>query len=223
MAADPRKRQKKLQRKTAKRKEKAKELALRNPTDLRSRLEQAARMPVVHSLMSRETQADGSLGHVLLSREIRPGEFAAALFLVDPWCLGVKSAFVVFRSRADMESMLEGLEENTPMVAVKPEYLRKFVEGAVTYARDLGISPDPDYERVRGIFGNIDAESCSSTFTYGKDGKPFFLPGPLDNPAKVRQIMNILSMRLGADGFNFELVGGEGDLFPSEPDAIEVA
>lgn len=222
MAADPRKRQKKLQRKTAKRKEKARELALKNPTDLQSRLERAAGMPVAQSLMSRETQADGSLGHVILSREFRPGEFAVAAFLVDAWCLGVKSAFGQFRSRADMESMLEGLEENTPMVSVKPEYLRKFVEGAVAYARDLGISPDPDYERVRAIFGDIDAGACSTTFTYGKDGKPFFIPGPLDSPAKCRQIMNILTMRLGAEGFNFELVGGEDDLSPFGADAIEV-
>ena len=65
------------------------------------------------------------------------------------------------------------------------------------------------------------AEACSTSITYGKDGKPFFIPGPFDNPARCRQIMNILTMRHGVDGVDFALPSGEGDLSAFDLEAIE--
>jgi hypothetical protein len=67
MVLDPRKRQKKLERKAAKRKLQLKALAERNPTDLRTRFQNAASAPVVHSQASEALWSDG-IGHMLLSR-----------------------------------------------------------------------------------------------------------------------------------------------------------
>ena len=41
------------------------------------------------------------------------------------------------------------------------------------------------------------------TFTFGRDGKPLYLAGPLDAPAVVERRLAQLTERLGPDGFEF--------------------
>ena len=37
------------------------------------------------------------------------------------------------------------------------------------------------------ILGGIDSGACTEEYEYGKDGKPLFLAGPHDSPAKLRR------------------------------------
>jgi len=61
----------------------------------------------------------------------------------------------------------------------------------------------PDHVPER--FGDIDAGECTEEFTYGKDGKPYFFAGPYDSRSRCREILNILTSRLGADGFHYTI------------------
>jgi hypothetical protein len=88
-----------------------------------------------------------------------------------------------------------------------PAAVRKYVEGAVAYARDLGFAPDEDYQAARGIFGDIDPASASETFEYGKDGKPFYISGPNESSHRVREIVATLARVKGEGGFDFLVLG----------------
>jgi hypothetical protein len=203
MAIDPRKRQKKLERRSAKQKAKKRELVRRNPQSLAGRMDLAAAWPILHCCVIADLWTDG-IGNVLVSRHRSNGDVAAAMFLVDVYCLGVKDAFVNFGSRPHYEKTLyDTLQMRYKLVHLRPECARKLVEGAVRYALDLGLSPHADYRAASRIFGDIDAAACDEAFTYGNDGKPYFIAGPRDDQARCQYVMNTLTQVCGSGGFHF--------------------
>ena len=220
MPTDPRKRQKQLQRKAAKRKEKRHQIIRQQSIGIAERLAAAARYPVLHCWIPDSIEIRG-IGSVMLSRACPNGDVAMAVFLVDAYCLGVKDAFgrivtrtqyddlVAKNSRGDMASYLAPAAEG-----------RKLIEGAVAYARNLGFEPHPDCAKAMALFGNIDPADSDATFEFGKDGKPYFFPGPNDTPEKCRRAMATLTSKVGPGGFNFTMAMSESDMRMLVPDAV---
>lgn len=220
MALDQRKRQKKLERRAAKRKAQAKPAFRYDTADVRARFQKAAAAPILHAVASESLWTNG-IGHVVLSRTADQGQIAFSAFLVDMYCLGVKDAFWNIKFRSDVDSLLEKLRETDKLVKLSPECARKLVEGAVEYARSLGFPPHEDYLRAKLIFGDINAAACTETFTYGKDGKPLFIAGPHDNSLRCRQIRNTLHARFGPTGYHYIVPMDENDLPPEALDAFD--
>lgn len=222
MAIDPRKRQKKLAKQKAKRKEKA--LDHRRSQQGKTSLfvpmefELGARGPILECLMTAEIFEAG-IGQVFVSRTTGSGQVAAGVFLVDTYCLGVKNAFPMLQPRAEYENYIEMTEQQAGLVRIDPAYAKKLVEDAVAYARDLGFEPHEDYRVARKVLQDIDATACEEQFTFGKDGKPFFMSGPNDSPQRSRQIVETLERRCGAGGYHYvvgldptmQLIGDDDD------------
>jgi hypothetical protein len=208
MAIDPRRRQKKLERRQAKVKAKRRELARRESQGLPSRLQQASTAPILHCCVNSEIWRHG-IGHVLISRQLAGGTVAFAAFLLDVYCLGVKNAFANITSRTYYDDDLYGkLAAQGPLAKMQPECARKLVEGAVQYASDMGFSPHTDYRTARLLFGGVSTEACTEEYTFGKDGKPLFVAGPHDNSFRCEQILKTLHNHCGPDGYHF-LIPGE--------------
>lgn len=193
MTLDERSWQKKLARK---RKAQASRRSLPQRSNMPSAA-QAADLPIHSSMVARELPKVG-LGMAGLARALPNGDLAVSFFLVDMYCLGVKDAFYRVVSQEEWEQ----LAQDAQLEKVHPSCLRKLVEGAVAYARDLGFPPHADYARAAQLFGSIEAAVCPVRYTYGKDGKPFYISGPNDTPAQMRRIASMLNRRLGADGFH---------------------
>lgn len=211
MSAGQKKRQKKLERRSAKRKQRQKTLVKHSQRGLRERLAIAATAPVLHSEVTNTVEEDG-LGHVLLSRELPNGNVAYGMFLVDLSCMGVKKAFGDVTSRAEYNRMRNDVRERYELILVTPAELRQLVEGVVQYANDLGLEPHADYARIKPIFGAIDPSEAEKHFQFGgSDGKPYFNAGPNEGPERCQQIMGILEHTCGEGGFHFTIpVFGEG-------------
>ena len=152
---------------------------------------------------------EDGIGYVCVSRFKSGGRVEAGVFLLDVFCLGVKDAvFEHFVSVEEYKDFLddlfsEGSEEMTPAAA------RKLVEQAVAYATSLGIAPAGDYKKGCRVFGGIHAEDWPGEFTFGKDGKPFFISGPNDSPARCQKILSLLEAHCGPGNYDF--------LIPEEP------
>ena len=205
MAKDPRKRQRKLERRNAKRKEKRHHLAVKQGAGLAERLTEAARYPVQDTWIS-EGLWDEGLGWVVLSRELPGGMVAFASFLVDRFCLGVKDAFANIMPRTDYET--DFLREMKSKISLKPAsaaLARKVVEGAVAYAFDLGFPPHPDYHRSKLLFGTIDPNEWTEEIEFGDEGQPHFIAGPYDSQSRCRQIEDTLLRSCGPDRFQISL------------------
>jgi hypothetical protein len=203
MGSDPRKRQKKLERRAAKRKQKKHLLERGQNVGIGQRLTAAAKFPVLHCWISDSVQTQG-IGWVLLSRELPNSRVAAAVFLVDRYCLGVKDAFGEVLDRLDYDKKYRRkLTADMPARSVSPAEARKFLEAAVAYAHGLGLPPHPDYPKAMLLFGDVDPAESNAQFEFGKDGKPFFFAGPHDTPERCRRIMAILNNTCGPGNFDY--------------------
>ncbi len=207
MALDPRKLQKKRARKAAKRKAVVtrKAIALPGLSATGARAIKVAIKAPIHECLSAAEMFTTGMGTVIVSRAMPDGRIGASFFLLDVYCLGVKSAYFLPLSRDEYEERLDSLADNETMHPIQPAYARKLVEDAEAYARDLGFSPDPDYQLAKRIMGDIDASACATSFTFGKDGQPFFIAGPHDTPRRIDKILETLTRRCGPNEFHYLL------------------
>lgn len=205
MAANQKKRQKQLERKKAKRKEKHQQLNRLKHRGLAEQMADAARAPILDCYIS-EDFWDQGMGYVLISRELPGYQVAVANFMVDRFCLGVKDVFARILTKGEYkEQLIARLEKRFALIAVKPADARKAVEEAVAYAQSLGLPPHPDYARAKPLLGDIDPAESTMTFEFGKDGKPFFFAGPYDTPERCRRIVNALEQACGKGQFHFTI------------------
>jgi hypothetical protein len=221
MTNDPRKRQKKLQRRFAKRKEK-KHLRLREKSaGIAERLSAAVKFPVLHCWIG-DSIAQQGIGWVVLSRALPNGSIAVASFLVDSYCLGVKNVFMEILPRSDYESKYQRkLLADMPSRSVAPAEARKLLEEAAAYARGLGLAPHPDYLKAMVLFGDVQAADSDARFEFGKDGKPFFVSGPNDSPQRCKQIVAILANTCGPGQFDYLVAVAGSHTMLVGPDAEE--
>jgi hypothetical protein len=139
---------------------------------------------------------------VLVARRHRPRRLSVCGYLVDTFCLGVKNALgpelmrdedlpgfrqLFFSAGADREPPLEA-----PI-----ELARDLVFGGVDYARGLGFEPHPDLALAVDHLG--EPWSGPSAITFGRDGRPFYVSGPDDNP---RSVLRTLTRTVGEGNFD---------------------
>ena len=130
-----------------------------------ARIERSANAPILHCCRTTEA-LDQGMANVLVSRQLQSGNVAYAMFLLDVYCLGVKSVLfdVASRTRYDMQAYGKLDKSNCPVEHLAPEAARKLIEGAAEYARTLGMPADKDYPKALRIFGDIDADSHARSF-----------------------------------------------------------
>lgn len=129
---------------------------------------------------------------VAVARRHRPRRVSVCGYLVDVFCLGVKNALGprVMNDRelpAFLDTFFGAFENVGAPLEVPLELARHLVWGAVDYARGLGFEPHPDFPPTAGHLGSWQQ---SSAITFGRDGVPFFVQGPHDDPAKVIRTLN---------------------------------
>lgn len=209
MATQDKRRQKKLERKKSKRKAAHKELSRLKQGGLASEIARITNAPVLDCLVADAIWENNvGIGAALLSRELRDGRVAFSTFLVDAYCLGVKDTHVeIYSNQFYRERVLSKILASGTYQEVSPSHLRKLVESAVEYARDLGFPPHKDYRIGKELFGSIDASACDTEFVFGREGKPCYVSGPYDSADHSQRIMSILTDRCGPGNFNFTIGG----------------
>lgn len=183
----------------AKKKEQA--VAFRSPIH-RARAAASA-FGVSHSMMTRDI-FDIGIGHVILGRTISPTTIATGIFLVDVYCLGIKNASYAERTHEQLRELMG----DAPFIDIAPECARKIVDGAIVYAKKCGLVPHPDYAPAGALFGDIDAGVCRTDYEFGQNGKPLYVSGPNDTPAKIRKTIRTLIAKVGEGTFDFLVESG---------------
>jgi hypothetical protein len=180
--------QKRVAKQKAKRQAKRAALQRRSSKDPTVRLQNAEKWPVVRALAGAELWDDG-IGYLVLARQESEGWLVFASFLVDVYCLGVKNAFWTAGSSQELAELLRRMDATQTMQPIDPACLVKIVTGAVTFAHSFGFSPHRDYRHAALLFEGIDPSECPDQFTYGRDGKPFYIQGPNESSAQAESIM----------------------------------
>jgi hypothetical protein len=211
-------RQKRIAKQKSKRQAKRSFLFQRSSEDPTVRLQQAEKWPVVKALVAATLWKEG-IGNLLIARQDSEGRLVFAAFLVDVYCLGAKNAFWRAGTRADLEDMIRQMDEVRRMIPITPACLVKIVQGAVDYAQSFGFPPHPDYRHASKLLEGIDPSTCRESFTFGKDGKPFYIQGPNESPAQAQAIMQRVQ---GLGGHFFvQLHGPDVQEFPAIEDEFD--
>jgi hypothetical protein len=169
-------------------------------------------------LVSRNWQTEGELVQVIVARRSLHGEIAAAAFMVDTGCLGVKSAVVrLLHSASEYERGFRAeLMRSQPLQSADFNLAAKIIREAVGYARELGFHPDPDYKTAALLLAGADPDACPEHVPLGKDGKPFYCAGPYD---KVPKVLAQLAQAVGADNFQYFVPMSDPSAFVDDDDA----
>lgn len=152
---------------------------------------------------------DGLLTVLVARRRRHRRRITACTYLVDAYCLGVKNAMgpdeVDDRGLRSLADAVFGAYF-APPVSAPIDLIRDLVLGAAEYARGLGFSPHPDFERARPHLGPWEGPGA---ITFGCDGKPYYISGPDDDPDHV---LRTLSRTVGGRGFGRGVAYDLGDL-----------
>jgi hypothetical protein len=190
--------QKRAAKQKARRSEKRAKLFRRTSTDPTIRLALARRWPVVDSIASTNLWSSG-LGSLAIARRESEDSLVFAVFLVDVHCLGVKNAFWTAGTPHDFKELVRKMEQTQPVRAIDAACLVKIVDGAVEFAKSFGFPPHPDYRHASMLLDGIDPTTCPHQFTFGREGKPFYIQGPFESNAQATAIMQ----RIQAAGGHF--------------------
>jgi len=159
----------------------------------------------IHECLIPDNLFDSGLGELVVTRRIPNGDIAMSAFVIDVFCLGVKDAMFMVLPESEYEHKIKvrmSAAGNRGFEKLHQTCAKKLLDGLVDYAKELGFAPHPDYKNANDIFGNIDASACPVKYTYGKKGKPFYMNGPYESPADIKRIINTLTKKCGAGGFD---------------------
>jgi hypothetical protein len=210
MSISEQKRQKKLAEKKKKRTNKVKPI---QTLSLRKAKPYSA-YPI-HECLIPDNLFTSGIGELLVSRRTPNGDIALSSFVLDVFCLGVKDAMFILVSEDGYDEIVERIESisNTrSFEKIHQSCAKKLLEGAVEYARNLGFSPHSDYLNARDILNNVDLNACPVKYTFGKNGKPFYINGPNESENKSKKIIDTLTKKCGEGNFDYSImVGDEND------------
>jgi hypothetical protein len=148
----------------------------------------------------KKNDINSGLGLVVIARESRYNKITFCSYLLDVWCLGVKDAMpprtvdtIKFKEAvAALFDLFPGKPQEIPL-----EVAQGMIFSACEYALSLGFQPHKDFEKSRAHIGEWDG---TIRIECGRNGKPFYVSGPHDNPTKI---METLKKSRGEGNFDF--------------------
>ena len=170
---------------------------------LPARVLRAANAPIQHCFLT-ESVFDIGMGTLVLARGATPHHISLSSFLIDAFCLGIKDVMFESVESEVFEMYMDATDAGSPMVSVDPSYARKLLRDLAAWSQSIGFAPHRDFAVVERMFGDVSADASDAIFRFGRDGKPVYIPGPIETAPLIRRRIEQLQKYLGDDGFGFE-------------------
>lgn len=167
----------------------------------KSIIKNARDLPIHECLIHPQWQEQG-LATILISRKQPNGNLAFGVFMVDVFCLGLKSTFC----NADIplqeyeDGIKDTMRKQSAYIECDIDLAHRIIYGAIEFARELGFEPQKDFKLSRYILEEPSEKYYSSDLEFGKNGKPYYIAGPDDN---ADYVIRKLSEKAGDGNFNF--------------------
>jgi hypothetical protein len=169
-------------------------------------------MSPIHECFVADNLFSSGIGELVVARRTPNGDIALSAFVLDVFCLGVKNAMFLVMPENEYEHKFKAgmaVSASRGFEKLHQANAKKLLDDLVKYSKELGFTPHPDYKNAYDIFGNIDASVSPEKYTFGKDGKPFYMNGPYESETDIERILNTLTKSCGADGFDILLRLGD--------------
>jgi hypothetical protein len=200
MAISEQQRQKKLAKKKQKR-----GAAVKKTTTLPMKKAKLYANYPIHECLIPDNLFTSGIGELVVTRRLPNGDIAMSAFVLDIFCLGVKDAMFMVMPESEYEHKIKPSMIGTgdrKFENLHQSCAKKLLDGLINYAGELGFAPHSDYKNANDLLANIDADACPVKYTYGKNGKPFYMNGPYESAADIERILNTLTKKCGVDGFH---------------------
>ena len=158
--------------------------------------------PVKRCFVRKDIFSEG-IGTAIVSRQIPNGHLGVGAYLLDVWCLGVKSTYFSILSEKEFLDRIKHIEVNEPLETLHPSCARKIIEQCVEYSEKLGFKPHKDYKISRQLLLDLDPNVCPNQYTFGNDGKPFYISGSNENQNQTKKIIEKLIRICGEGNFGY--------------------
>ena len=155
MSLDPRRRQKKIERKKAKYKER-KVAAQRNEKLAAAREKALIAVSPIYACRVQSNLYTEGIAQAILARELPDHRLATAIYLIDAYCLGIKDSFYKILTRTEYQEIMAGLEKSGTTRALEPAAMKRLIDGVIAYARQLGFEPHRDPVLLRRAIATAD-------------------------------------------------------------------
>lgn len=169
-------------------------------TSVAARIRHAVAGPIDHCKLHADLFESG-MGVLTMVRGA-PGETLLCAFWLDVYCLGIKDIQVRPVTMSEAALFLGMLNEAAPLKEVDPACARKLLRDLAAWAEPIGFSPPRDFAAAERIFGDANPDTCDDVFTFGRNGKPCYVPGPSESSAERLRRVEQLRQRLGEGGFD---------------------
>jgi hypothetical protein len=124
--------------------------------------------------------------NILVARKMPNDTFIVGLYLLDVWCLGIKSADLKINIKhSELLHLKEKMEDAHKLVSMPYEDIRSLIFGGVAYANNLGFTPHPDWIVAQHLIEP--GRAFVDKFQFGKEGKPFYVAGPYDDCDEIME------------------------------------
>jgi hypothetical protein len=184
-----------------------------------------ATSPIVACMATEDFESKG-MATVTVVRKLSLGRYGLVMFLLDTFCLGVKDAFFRVADADQYEIYRNGLAVAGGTASIEPARARKLVRDAADFGAANGFPPPADFAEFERIFGDV--APSEETFTFGRDGKPYYVAGPYESAQRSEYVRKMLEQRFGPGGFHFTIPldlfddeDYEGDVIEGEAVEIE--
>ena len=144
-------------------------------------IRRAVEFPIRRCLISTGWQ-DAGVATVVVVRQMPNLRYLLGAYLVDAFCLGLKNALAhVGLKDRNIRDFLHSYPSQFQDIGY--EDARSVVMAAIEYARQFGFEPHEDWTAFGTILEN--GRSFERKFSFGQDGKPFYIQGPYDDAGKI--------------------------------------
>lgn len=149
-----------------------------------------------------KAERDSGFIAVLVVRGMPSGKFCVASYLLDVFCMGVKSTTYLFAiSQEELQKFASKIGDTLGGLKITSnENAHNHIFGALDYAEDLGIKPDKDWAITSYFLSPDYITDDIDNIEFGKDGKPFYVAGPHDN---AKFIINTIRRKVGDGNFHY--------------------
>ena len=206
MAIDPKKRQKRIARKKSKRKaaisSKKRDFSFGKKISHKKAIIVAKNSPIESCLIRKNIFSEG-IGTAIVSRKMPNSRLGIGVFLLDVWCLGVKNTYFSVLSKDEYTDRLKEINVHETLENIHPSCARKLIDQSINYSDGLGFKPHKDFKISRQLLADIDPTVCSNQYTFGKDGKPFYISGPHESLNQSNKIIRSLRQHCGEGNFDY--------------------
>lgn len=155
---------------------------------------------------------DMGMANILVTRMRPSGNRVLAMFLVDPYCLGVKNVMVHANiTPEEWEVNAEQLDLENAFEEISYPEAHNMIYGAVEFAEEAGIRPHRDFALASYILEDDDNEDIPFIdYTFGQDGKHCLVTYPGEDLSRY-----VAAMKKNLEPGQFEVIEA-GSIFHHE-------